>query len=187
MLLAKEGKEKSLRVLGYWRTLINGWQATGSKNKKLRINAKWRVLAVKVLQKDKKLTHLRATGNWLKMYLALKRYEYEIYRERRSRKLVISSQWTRMARKMLQRHNKTAHLRAIGRWRVLYLGLKTMDFGDQKDRKKRRLVATTAWGRLSRKLLQQENKKQSLRVIGRWRKLYLGLKTVDLQELKAMK
>ena len=62
------------------------------------LNTRWRRLAVKLLQKEKKLASLRATGNWLKIYMALKRYEHEIYRERRNRKLLVCGQWTRMAR-----------------------------------------------------------------------------------------
>ena len=67
---------------------------------------------------------MRATGNWLKLYLALKRYEYEIYRERRSRKLVVNAQWAKMAKELLQRQEKVDKLEVIGRWRVLIGGLK---------------------------------------------------------------
>lgn len=88
---------------------------------------------------------------------------------------------------MLIRENKARHLRAIGRWRVLYVGLKTMEFGDQRQRRQQRLFATTSWGRMARKLLQKENKRQSLRIIGRWRILYLGLKTGDLGLYKRRK
>ena len=59
-----------------------------------------------------------------------------------------------------------------------------MDFGDLREKKEKRLMVNAAWSRLARKLLQKENKTQSLRVIGRWRKLYLGLKTEDFRELK---
>lgn len=145
------------------------------------------MLAVKALQKQKKLGQLRAAGNWRKLYVALKRYEYDIYRERRKRKLELNTHWARMARQILLRHNKAAHLRAIGRWRVLYLGLKTVDFGDERQRKQRRLTVTASWSRMARKLLQRDNKTQSLRVIGRWRKLYLGLKTDDFRALKDMR
>ena len=67
------------------------------------------------------------------------------------------------------------------------MGLKTMDFGDRRRTKQRKLVATTSWGRLARKLVQRENKRQSLRVIGRWRMLYVGLKTGDLGYYKDRK
>lgn len=117
---SKEDKEHHLQVLGRWQTLVRTWQSSDTKQRKLRIHAKWRLLAVRALQKEKKLAQLKATGNWRKLYLALKRYEYDIYKERRKRKLEICAQWSKMARLMLQRHNKAAHLRAIGRWRVLY-------------------------------------------------------------------
>ena len=81
---------------------------------------------------------------------------------------------------MLSRYNKARHLRAIGRWRVLYVGLKTMEFGDQRRSRQRRLLATTSWGRMARRLLQKYNKHRSLRNIGRWRMLYVGLKFGDL-------
>ena len=187
MLLAKEGKQRSLRVLGRWRKLVTAWQRSDQqyvKVKKLRINAKWRLLAVKALQKDKKLTSLRATGNWLKLYLALKRYEHEIYKERRNRKLAIHAQWAKMARGLLVRTNKTRTLTVMGRWRVLCAGLKKIELTRVRQR---RLRAHAALGRMARKLVLRDNKVQSLRVIGRWRTLYVGLKTAEYSPYRELK
>ena len=152
--------------------------------KKLKINAKWRLLAVRALQKEKKLASLRATGNWLKLYLALKRYEYEIYKERRNRKLAIHAQWAKMARRLLERANKTNTLTVMGRWRVLYTGLKKIELNRLRQR---RLLVHAALGRMARKLVRKENKLQSLRAIGRWRTLYIGLKTADFSSYRERK
>lgn len=184
MLLKKSEKERTMAVLGRWKTLIRGLtagQLEHEKTRQLRLSARWNLLARKLLAKDRNQAGRRAIDNWLKLYLALKRYEYQIYQERRTRKLLVSAQWTKMARLLLQRHNKTNHLRVLGRWRVLYLGLKTSEFSDEKRKKVRTMMVNATWARLARMLVQKENKLQSLKVLGRWRRLYLGLKHQDAE------
>ena len=85
------------------------------------------------------------------------------------------------------KNEKMAKLETIGRWRTLIHGLKTLEYKDLRKSRQQSLKANGRLYQLARRLLQKDNKMQSLKVIGRWRTLYIGLKTYDYQDLKERK
>lgn len=88
-------------LLARWRKLINKILNSELRTKKLVVNTRWKKVAIKALQMNKKQKQLRAIGNWGRLYNSLKRYEYEIIRERRGRKLGICARWAKITRKLL--------------------------------------------------------------------------------------
>lgn len=82
------------------------------------------MLAIKMIQKEKKLKHLRAVGHWRKIYNSLKKYEYMIYNERKVKKMKLYCVWAKLSRNLLQRHYKEQSLQNIGRWKNLIKGIK---------------------------------------------------------------
>jgi hypothetical protein len=95
--------------------------------------------------------------------------------------------WAKLTRKLLLVNGKKSKLETIGRWRTLIQGLKTLEYKELRKYRERSLEANCRLSKLARKLIQRDNKMQSLRVIGRWRTLYLGLKTYDFNDLRERK
>lgn len=73
-----------------------------------------------------------------------------------------------LARKLIQRDNKLQSLRVIGRFRILYIGLKTYEFQYLKQKKTRKMKINATWRKFANKLLQRSYKKKSLKNVGKW-------------------
>lgn len=105
--------------------------------------------------------------------MGLKKLEYRDLIEQKQQRLVTTAAWTRLARKLLLRENKKQSLRVIGRWRILYVGLKTVDFQEHKDNKLRKMQINAKWRLFATKLLKREKKifgREIMEVYATWNK-----------------